>query len=51
MRLNQPKKPFFSWCEPFSIGLSSVEHSAGVSVRAISAEKKIEATIDSENWR
>ncbi|MCY1543792.1 hypothetical protein D9M68_796250 [compost metagenome] len=50
-RLNQPKKPRFSWWWPASTGLSSVAHSAGVSDSAMKAEKPIEATITAENWR
>jgi hypothetical protein len=49
-RLNQPKKPPFSWWSS-DTGLSSVAHSAGVSVRARKAENRMDTAIDSENWR
>ncbi len=50
-RLNQPNSPPPTWPSPFLTGLSSVAHSAGVSVNAINAEKLIAATMVTENWR
>jgi len=50
-RLNQPNGPRVACAWPGSTGLSSVAHSAGVSDRAISAEKPIDATITAANWR
>lgn len=47
-RLNQPKKPRFSWW-PGSSGLSIVAHRAGVSVSASSAENRIDTAIDIVN--
>ena len=51
VRLNQPKKPFFSMWWPASTGLSSVAHSAGVSDRAMKAENAMDTAITSENCR
>jgi len=50
MRLNQPKKPPFSWWAP-STGLSRVAQRAGVRVRARKAEKRMETAMDRVNWR
>ncbi len=47
-RLNQPKKPRFSWW-PCSTGLSIVAHRAGVSVSASRAENMIDTAIDIVN--
>ncbi|MNY16729.1 hypothetical protein D3C86_1500120 [compost metagenome] len=51
MRLNQPKKPFFSLWWPLGTGLRIVAHSAGVKVSASKAEKKIDTAMATENCR
>ncbi len=50
LRLNQPKKPRFSWWSA-GTGFKMVAHSAGVSDKAMKAENSMLDTMDSENWR
>ena len=50
MRLNQPKKPRFSWWSSRT-GLSRVAQSAGVSVSAKKPEKPMDDAMTRANWR
>ena len=48
---NQLNQPASAHSCPLATGLSSVAHSAGVRIIAISTERIIEETIVIENWR